>query len=165
MLFSSLSAISSRDVDCQQLSARPRKWGLGRKPGQFFRSAWKKTQRPNNVGSRQELKVTVLWAESDAFRQEVRQETKLEGTKSHKRRVCRSRRNTRSQTIGSSWRPSSEVLWAKPQRELERSKGTWAVVSAIDSTPAKIHQTKAYVFSDSVFVLGGTSDVRAMRRI
>ena len=49
--------------------------------------------------------------------------------------------------------PSSEALWS----HFESLKtGKWALVSPINFVLAKIHQSKAYVFSDSVVCLGGS---------
>ena len=36
--------------------------------------------------------------------------------------------------------------------------GKWAMVSPTDSVLAKIHQARAYVFSNSVLCLGGSAD-------
>ena len=59
MLFCSVSASSSRDVECLQLPARLLKWALGRE-AVGSQPRLEKTQCHNNVGPQRKLKVTLL---------------------------------------------------------------------------------------------------------
>ena len=109
----------------------------------FSSSAWTNPKR----SSEQE------GAESDAWK-EVCQETKLEGMRS-----AVENKYPDVQFILNAVAGSLVVVTAKEDDNFELlEKGEWTVVSPKDSVLAKIHEAKAYVFSD-LTVFGKQLDV------